>query len=182
MKTAEKQIFLKDGTPCILRSPNLDDGQAILNQLKTVFGETENLTRDSDEVTLTLAEERAYLEAHLAHELDFNMLAFVDGRIAGNLAVRAVNNYRKMRHRAGLGLTVLKEFWHMGVGSTLMKEGIAQARENGFEQIELDVFADNERAVALYQRYGFEEWGRIKRAGRFRDGSYHDELLMGLLL
>lgn len=53
------------------------------------------------------------------------------------------------------------------------------AEKMGYEQLELGVCEDNERARALYTRLGFEEWGRKKRAYRLKDGTYLDEIVMG---
>ena len=54
----------------------------------------------------------------------------------------------------------------------------AEARENGFEQIELGVFADNVCAIHLYQSLGFEDFGCTPRAFRLKDGTYHDERML----
>ncbi len=50
---------------------------------------------------------------------------------------------------------------------------------DGLEKIELEVFSNNEKGIALYKKYGFEEEGRIKKAFLV-DGKYHDGLIMGL--
>jgi RimJ/RimL family protein N-acetyltransferase len=52
----------------------------------------------------------------------------------------------------------------------------------GFEQIDLEVVADNTRAQALYRKCGFAESGRRIRALKFDDGTYHDEILMTKIL
>ena len=51
----------------------------------------------------------------------------------------------------------------MGIGRVLMDASIDCARKAGFTQLELEVVADNERAVSLYRRAGFEEYGRNPR-------------------
>jgi ribosomal protein S18 acetylase RimI-like enzyme len=43
-----------------------------------------------------------------------------------------------------------------GIGSRLMEHGIAQARASGSPAVLLDVRADNETAVELYRRLGFD--------------------------
>ena len=52
----------------------------------------------------------------------------------------------------------------------------------GYEQIELGVFSDNEKAKALYKKYGFEVWGNTKNAFKLKDGTYRDEIMMGRMI
>ena len=58
------------------------------------------------------------------------------------------------------------------------EEHVRQAKENGFEQVELGVFEDNPRAQHLYEKHGFQEQGRMLRAFRLKDGTYRDEIQM----
>ena len=57
---------------------------------------------------------------------------------------------------------------------------IADAFQKGITRIELEVFAANERAFALYRKFGFVEEGR-KRHARCLDGNYDDSICMALL-
>ena len=67
----------------------------------------------------------------------------------------------------------------LAVGSAIMETLIELAKEASLKNVELGVYADNERAIALYKRFGFEEIGRHR--GRFCvDGEYYDEILMDL--
>lgn len=52
--------------------------------------------------------------------------------------------------------------------------------ELNLHRIQLYVFAFNSRAIAMYKRVGFQEEGR-RREVLFRDGRYHDELMMAIL-
>ena len=63
-----------------------------------------------------------------------------------------------------------------------MARVVELARELGYEQLELGCYAENERALALYHKLGFREWGRIPRAFKHPDDSYHDELQLMLIL
>jgi putative acetyltransferase len=63
-----------------------------------------------------------------------------------------------------------------------MARAVEWARNSGVvTRIELDVYVENARARHLYEKFGFEVEGRRRRA-IFRDGQYHDDLIMGLLL
>lgn len=52
--------------------------------------------------------------------------------------------------------------------------------ELDLNRVELWVFDYNTPAEALYQSVGFKEEGR-RRQSLFRDGAFHDEILMGML-
>ena len=56
-----------------------------------------------------------------------------------------------------------------------------RAEKHGIEKIELQVFASNRPARALYRKFGFRQEGRRVR-GRKLDGKYDDVILMGKLL
>lgn len=54
------------------------------------------------------------------------------------------------------------------------------ARQAGMERIELDVFASNKAAIALYMKLGFVTEG-VKCRARKLDGDYDDNVFMALL-
>lgn len=60
----------------------------------------------------------------------------------------------------------------------LLREAIEQARQHGFEQMELEVVTRNVRAIGLYEKMGFEVYGIRKNAMKLKDGTYYSELLM----
>ena len=86
---------------------------------------------------------------------------------------------RRLAHTGEIALSVRKKYWHIGVGSAIMEMLIELAKEASLKNVELGVYADNERAIALYKRFGFEEIGR-HRGRMCVDGEYYDEILMDL--
>ena len=42
--------------------------------------------------------------------------------------------------------------------------------EKAYEQLELEVVAENERAIALYNKFGFELYGTRENTFKYRDG------------
>ena len=80
----EKEILLKDGRKCLLRSPRVEDAEGMLDFLKTVAGETEFILRYPEEVTLTIEQEIQYILSKNEAEGNLIILAFVDGELAGN--------------------------------------------------------------------------------------------------
>lgn len=85
----------------------------------------------------------------------------------------------RMRHSAGLGIMVHRDYQQQGVGAALMKAALDLA-DNWLMlvRVELGVYPDNERAIRLYQEMGFEVEG-TKRKSAIRNGTYVDELMMG---
>ena len=47
-------------------------------------------------------------------------------------------------------------------------------------RLELEVYADNEAAIRLYERFGFEHEGVLRRHA-FRNGEYVDAIMMARL-
>ena len=88
--------------------------------------------------------------------------------------VDAVGTRDKLRHRAEFGVSVLRAYWGLGLGRALTEACIQCAKEAGYEQLELTVVAENERAIALYRKAGFVEFGRNPRGFRSRTSGYQE--------
>lgn len=84
-------------------------------------------------------------------------------------------------HVGRLGMGLLPQYRGQGIGRHLAEKTIELAKRIGLERIELDVYASNKAAIALYQSLGFETEG-VKQKGRKLDGIYDDVVIMGLLL
>ena len=66
------------------------------------------------------------------------------------------------------------------VGRRLLEATLAQARRSGFKRIELDVHADNPRAIALYEKAGFVREGIVRDASPI-DSVFRDAILMAIV-
>ena len=89
---------------------------------------------------------------------------------------------RSARNHCGvLGMGVHPLFRGQGAGKMLMEDIIKRCREMGLERIELEAFSSNERAIALYRKFGFEEEGCKKRAVKL-NGRYDDLIEMARFL
>ena len=83
-------------------------------------------------------------------------------------------------HIGTLGIALLPAARRQGLGERLMRAAIDAAWAKGLTRIELSVRADNTRAMALYERCGFEYEGTLRR-GFCIAGQNCDVRLMGLL-
>ena len=75
-----------------------------------------------------------------------------------------------------------KAYWRLGIGRELTLACIECAKKAGYSQVELDVVADNSRAVSLYESVGFREYGRNPRGFRSRVSGWQELVLMRLEL
>ena len=85
------------------------------------------------------------------------------------------------RHSGMLGIGLLAEHRGKGLGERLARAALDAARAIGIERVELGVYATNERAIALYERLGFEREG-VRRRWRKLDGVYDDDVVMAVLM
>ncbi len=83
-------------------------------------------------------------------------------------------------HRGTLGMGLLPDWRGHGLGRRLIEATLTQARRVGFKRVELDVYADNTRAVALYERVGFIREG-VQRDASLIDGVYRDAIMMAIV-
>jgi putative acetyltransferase len=103
-----------------------------------------------------------------------------DGVLVGSAGLHPVAAIRR-RHVGQLGISVAREAQGQGVGKALMKALCDYADDWAqLLRIELTVFADNERAIALYRQFGFQHEGTL-RAYALRKGAYVDTLAMARL-
>jgi ribosomal-protein-alanine N-acetyltransferase len=65
-----------------------------------------------------------------------------------------------------------------GLGRHLLDTLCARAKEMGAESVLLEVRPSNERALAVYRRYGFAEIGRRKGYYPAHEGKREDAIVM----
>lgn len=141
----------------VIERASCEDAEEILQYLKQVGGETDNLTFGAEGLPFSVEEEAAYIK-QLENSCDNVMfVAKENGRIIGDASFTGLP--RRMKHRGDLGLAVLKKYWNRGVGSQLLYEIIQFAKENSFEIIDLQVRSDNLPAIHLYEKFGFQKIG-----------------------
>ncbi|OTA16740.1 hypothetical protein Xbed_03441 [Xenorhabdus beddingii] len=121
--------------------------------------------------------ERLKLNREQGH---IGFVAEVNGKVVGTVGLFTYINPRR-RHTVSIGIGVDAAYSGKGVGSKMMEFVIDYAFNwLGCVRIELEVFADNEKAIALYTKFGFEMEG-IRRMQSFRNGQYCDVIGMALL-
>lgn len=173
-----KEIVLKDGRRCLLRPAAPADAAQMVEFMKRTAGETPFLLRNPDEVTYTAEAEAEKLREIAADPRCAMLAAEVEGRLAGNSGIGGLGPKRRFAHRCSMAITLYREFWGLGAGTAMIGYLTELARQIGYEQMDLEVVAENERALALYRKCGFIETGRRHHAAKLDDGTYQDHILM----
>ena len=177
-----KIIRLKDGRECVLRNGEERDGQASLANFILVHEQTDYLLTYPDENTMTAEQEARFLQKKTDSETEVEILAKVDGIVAGLAGIETIGGKDKIRHRAEFGISIDRQFWNLGIGTALMNACIECAKAAGYEQIELTVVAENENAIKMYRKAGFEEFGRNPRGFKSRLTGYQELVYMRMEL
>ena len=109
---------------------------------------------------------------------DLSLVAELDGAVVGGAGLHAAALQLRRRHAMGLGISVAVAAQRKGVGNALMAALCDYAdRWVGVRRIELTVYTDNESAVRLYRRFGFEIEGTFSGYA-LRDGFLVDAYAM----
>jgi len=107
------------------------------------------------------------------------LVAVVEGKVVGAISLQRFENRRA--HVGAIGMGVHDTYAGRGVGSALMAAVVELAdRWLNLKRLELQVWADNAPAIALYEKFGFEREGLLRAEG-FRDGAFADSLAMARL-
>jgi putative acetyltransferase len=108
------------------------------------------------------------------------LVAVIEGKVIGMAGLHPADNPRRA-HVASIGMAVHDDWAGRGAGRALLTALVDQAdRWLNFRRLEITVYSDNARAIALYDRFGFEREG-VLRAYAWRDGAYADCLAMARL-
>lgn len=138
-----------------VKKANAIDAAEILEYLKRVGGETDNLTFGREGMPFTAQEEAEYIGGLETSKDSVMLVAKYEGQIVGLASLSRLP--RRMSHRGDLAISVTKSHWNKGVGSELIRRVIDFGRKNAFEIIELQVRCDNGAAIHLYEKFGFKK-------------------------
>ncbi len=173
----EKKITLKDGRTAILKSPCVEDAEKMLNFIKKSCGETDFLARYPEEWSIDVEQEEAWVKRMLESPDILTMTCYVDNEVAGNCELRFKSGI-KTSHRAEVAIAILREYWNVGIGSSMFSELISEARKRGAEIMELEFMEGNERAKRLYEKFDFRVVSEKPNAYKLKDGTMRKEYYM----
>jgi RimJ/RimL family protein N-acetyltransferase len=171
------ELLIREATP--------DDAAGVLAQLKGVLSdEPVMIPKQPEEVTLSLTQLADFLGELAASPTSLFLIALADDQIVANLDLIGLKR-QSMAHVAQLGIGILAPWRGQGLGRRLMQTAIDWARPHPtLQRIELNVYADNLPAIALYEKFGFMLEGRrrgmVWHQGCLSRRSDHGPLAQGL--
>ena len=117
---------------------------------------------------------RKRIESENAHPL----LACMGDDVVGELTLITFPSSPRRKHVGALGMAVRDDWQGKGVGTALMQAAVEMVDKwLNLPRLELEVYTDNEPAIRLYKKFGFEIEGTMKMFA-FRDGEYVDVYTM----
>jgi L-phenylalanine/L-methionine N-acetyltransferase len=108
----------------------------------------------------------------------YRLVAVVEKEVVGQIDIHTSPNHPRRRHAGEIGMAVRDDFQGHGIGTAMLQAAVDVA-DNWLNllRLELEVYADNEPAVWLYKKCGFEIEGRLVRYA-YRAGQYVDVCTM----
>lgn len=150
--------------PCTLRTATVRDAELIADLSRKTFYDSFAPDNSAEDMELFLTQQftRGKLLLEVGRpELQF-LLAYVDGTVAGYAKLRNGKPPKELGSDSALEIARLyaeQAYIGQGVGAALMGESIRIAQAAGKEWVWLGVWQRNARAIAFYQRWGFEVFG-----------------------
>ena len=178
----EQTILLNNGKEALIRNADESDGNAVFEIFNRTHEETDYLLSYPDENSFGPEQEAQFLKEKTISPNETELIAIVDGKIVATAGIEAVGKKYKVKHRADFGISVLKEYWGLGLGKALTEACIQCAKDAGYDQVELNVVAENDRAISLYRSFGFVEYGRNPRGFHSRISGFQELVYMLLEL
>lgn len=139
----------------VVRTAEKYDAKAILALYHQVNQETPYLMiegiADQDE-----AGQAAIIESYLLHDQALMLVVEIEDQLV------ALANLAPIKQLDGLlsseiGVCVKQAYWGCGIGTLLLEELMAYAKEVGTQLLQIEVVAENMRAISLYQKLGFKQ-------------------------
>lgn len=165
----------------VIRTPELNDAEKIVNAIKEMDKESIFLAREPEEFKTSIEREKELIEEWKSSKHILFLVADIDGEIVGTCGIYG-DSRKRYCHKAEIAIAIRKKYWSKGIGRKLLEEGILWAKETNLIKLELNVDTENKRALSLYENIGFEIEGKIEKDRKLQDGSYCDSYIMKLFI
>ncbi len=164
-----------------IRSAQIEDAKALSELRLQIDGESENLDRVKGEAYIDGEGFKAIIKSDSESLNKIILVAEVNGTLVGFSRCEG-NELKRSSHKVEFGVGVMKDYWGYGIGKNLLKASVNWADANHIKKITLNVLETNEKAIALYGKYGFKIEGVLQKDKLLSDGNYYNTLLMSRLI
>lgn len=172
-----REITLRNGDTCHFYRADIGDSERIIEYINSVAVESDYLSFGRGEFTMSSEDERRLISSFKERSNCLMAVAKCDQSIVGLITMQG-GSRKRIYHWAEIALSVSMKYWGMGIGRVLIELAVEHAGRNGITRIGLKVRTDNDRAIALYRKMGFEIEGKLKKFMRVND-DYFDFYQMG---
>lgn len=176
-----KELTLKNGERLFIRKAVAEDAEQMAQFKKHISGESDFLSFGENEMEITPEKERETIQRENTKDNSVIIIALIHEQLVGFVTFKGGDKIRK-RHAGELGISVRKQYWGLGIGSILLEVLIEWAKGTQIiRKIDLLTRSDNEKAIKLYEKYGFRKEGVLTRDMCIK-GEFYDSAVMGLLV
>jgi putative acetyltransferase len=110
-----------------------------------------------------------------------NLVVCAAEEVIGILSLLTFPSRPRRNHAGHIGMAIRDDWQGKGAGTALMQAAVDLADGwMNLRRLELEVDTDNEPAIKLYRKFGFEIEGTLRQFA-FREGKYVDVYAMGRL-
>jgi len=171
-----EEFTAKDGRKFILRVPTMNDLSTYLDFINELVREGAEIEQSEEQ---TYEKEGEYLKEKLEKIVsgdEISVSAFLNDKLVGDAEI--VRNPGRSFTTGTLGISLLEGYRDIGLGTEMMKILLEKAKEAGYRMVILSVYADNSRAIHLYEKFGFVRAGTIPKYAHFEDRGFVDSITM----
>lgn len=150
------------------------DAKKFVDFYEKLAKETDYLMFTPEETAKKAAQEEDFIKKYDDYKQVF--IAVEDDEIIGYLGISR-SHLSKLKHTAKFTVGVLDDYKRQGVATKLIAFAENWAKEKDIKRLEMTVITEDEPAIALFEKTGFEEEGTRKNSVNVND-QYYDEIFM----
>ncbi len=174
-----KTYQTKTNRPILIREAVIEDAEQLLKLKHQYLKNTDTIPLFDYEYGNSVQEEGKLIQNLQKRPNSLLLIAESEGTVIGNIDL-AGSWRKKMQHTAAIGMGIHTKWQNQGIGTLLIQNVLNWTRENKLlKVIWLEVYATNTGGVALYNKMGFQECGRMKNFFREK-GKYIDKIIMSI--
>ncbi|WP_343042143.1 GNAT family N-acetyltransferase [Ornithinibacillus caprae] len=173
----QKEFYIRN-LRYFIRTAKEEDAKILSEVRLEIDGETENMDREKGEAYIDEIGFKKIIKDDTKSENNLFLVAMVNDNIVGFSRCES-NNLKRTSHKVEFGVCVLQEYWGYRIGRNLLNESILWADSKDIKKITLNVLESNSKAIELYEKFGFEVEGVLKKDKILSDGNYYNTILMG---